>query len=108
MADNAEFYAKYAAHKAHVAAVPGALEAVRAKLTDYNGQPLTNAEAPIAGLRCGDLRTLLAEVERLHAQVRQQRADAIEAQREFSREAREIAAQARFDERESRNDYGTY
>lgn len=105
---NAEFHAKYLAHKAHVAAVPGALEAVRRALTDSMGEPLTYDEALIEGLRCGHLRTLVAEVERLQAQVKQQQADAIEAQREFSREARDIAAEARWDERESRADYGSY
>jgi hypothetical protein len=103
---NSEFHAKYRAHKAHMEAVPGAM--AQAKLMIVRKEVEEAADVFSIGLESHVLRTLVAEVERLQAQVKQQQADAIEAQREFSREARDIAAQARWDERESSADYGNY
>lgn len=42
------------------------------------------------------MQTLVAEIDRLTALVKQQRKDAAEEQREFQREARDIAAEARW------------
>jgi hypothetical protein len=107
MAD--DFHAQYAARKVHQAAVPVALALARGLVIDFNGQPMVDGEPPRDGLTCADLRTLVAEIDRLAAQVAQLHKDMREEQREFSREAREIAAEARWEGRqEASGDYGGY
>jgi uncharacterized protein (UPF0335 family) len=105
-----DFHAKYRAHQAHIAAVPAALEAARNAVTDFNGEQMQDGEAPIECMTAGQLRTLVAEVERLQSLVKQQQKDAAEEAREFQREAREIAAEARWQaQNEERGEpYGTY
>lgn len=100
MTDATDFYAKYRAHQAHKAAVPAALALARELVIDFNGQPMVDGEPPRDGLTCSHLRTLIAEVDRLTALVSQMHKDAAENEREFAREARDIAAEARWDERE--------
>jgi hypothetical protein len=95
-----DFHVKYRARQAHLAAVPLALEHARSLLIDFNGQPLADGEAQRDGLTAGELRTLVAEVDRLQALVKQQQRDAAEEQREFQREARSIAAEARWEAQE--------
>lgn len=107
MAENTEFIEKLRVHRAHVAAVPAAVALAGSLVVDFDGQPMADGEEPRAGLTCGTLRTLLAEIERLKALTAQQQKDAMEAEREFSRESREIAAEARFEER-SRHEDGGY
>lgn len=99
MAENTEIFEKYRAHRAHIAAVPAAVALAGSMVVDFDGQPMADGEEPRAGLTCGTLRTLLAEIDRLKALAAQQQKDAREAEREFSREARDIAAEARFEER---------
>lgn len=107
MADE-QFYEKLRAQRAHIAAVPAALEQARRVLIDFNGQPLVDGEPPIDGLTAGQLRTLVAEVERLQAALKQAHKDAADEQREFQREARDIAAEARWQERQERDEWGSY
>lgn len=107
MADNAEFHEKLRAHRAHMAAVPPAIALATGLVIDFDGQPMVDGEPPRDGLTCGTLRTLLAEIDRLQQRVELQQKEAAEAQREFSREAREIAAEARFEER-SQHEGGGY
>lgn len=57
-------------------------------------------------LTCSQLLTVVAEVDRLTALVAQMRRDAADEQREFQREVRDIAAEARWDERQHHNDWG--
>jgi hypothetical protein len=103
-----DFSEKLRAHRAHMAAVPPAIALAAGLVTDFDGQPMADGEPPRDGLTCGALRTLLAEIERLQFQVKQQQKDAIEAEREFSREARQIAAEARFEERSHHDGAGYF
>lgn len=105
-----DFHAKYQAHRAHVAAVPAALLAVRTAVTDTNGQPLALGRWMRDDVTADQLRTLVAEVDRLQALVKQQQKDAAEEQREFQREAREIASEARWMAQNEQDGmpYGTY
>lgn len=100
----ADFNEKLRAHRAHMAAVPGALSVARVLIANFDK---ADAAEPMSfGIEAATLRTLLAEVDRLQAQVAQLQKDMREEQREFQREARDIAAEARRDERESgRGDY---
>jgi hypothetical protein len=108
MADVHDYTEKMRLHRAHMAAVPPAIALATGLVTDFDGQPMVDGEPPRDGLTCGTLRTLLAEIERLQGQVKQQHKDAIEAEREFSREAREIAAEARFEERSHHDNAGYF
>jgi hypothetical protein len=107
VADNTEYHEKLRAYRAHMAAVPIALALAKGLVTDFDGSPMFGGQPPRDGLDCDTLRTLLAEIERLQAQVKQQQKDAMEAEREFAREARDIAAEARFEER-SHHENGGY
>lgn len=95
MADEA-FHEKLRAHRAHMAAVPIALAALR------------NAPGDRIVVEVSLLNTLIAEVERLQALVKQQQKDMADEQREFQREARDIAAEARWQERQERDEWGSY
>ncbi len=83
--------------RAHLAAVPAALEAAKAVLTDFNGQPLTGSELPLDGLTAGTLRTLVREVERLQAQVKQAAQDLRDEQREGRYAASSAYSEGRHD-----------
>jgi hypothetical protein len=87
---NSEILAQQAAHRAHLAAVPPAIEAARAALADLHGDPIE----PTMPVRCifntGSLRTLLAELERLQRQVAALR----QGLRDEQREAQYAAATA--------------
>lgn len=94
-----DFTEKVRAHRAHMAAVPGALDAAKTALSIVPpglGQVITLASATVS--------TLVAEVERLQAREKQLLQDMREEQREFQREAREIAAEARWQERQENDD----
>lgn len=106
MAD--DFHEKLRAHRAHMAAVPLALDAAKTMVVDLHGEPMADDEAPRQGLTAGHVRTLVHEVERLQAREKQLLQDANEAQREFSREAREIAAEARSEGRDEARGGGYY
>lgn len=94
------------AHRAHMALVPLAVQTISERLIDFNGQALADNAPPRDGILCGEVRVLLKEIERLQALVKQQQKDAAEAEREFSREARDIAAEARWEARqEASGDY---
>lgn len=108
MTDNVEFHQKLRAHRAHVAAVPAALAAARAATIDLHGQPMSDSEPPRCSVSCAHLRTLVAEVDRLTSLEKQLRQDMREEQREFQREARDIAAEATWQERERNSDDGGY
>lgn len=95
MAD--DFHEKLRAQRAHIAAVPGALDMARRLI-----------EAAPADDTREALRTLVAEVERLQASVQQLQKDMREEQREFQREARDIAAEARWQERQERDEWGSF
>lgn len=100
--DHAE---KWRAHRTHMAAVPGAIAAAKqaSEPDEFGDMP------PTCSLPGATLRTLVAEVERLQAALQQAHKDAREEQLEFQREARDIAAEARWEERQSRDgDYGSY
>lgn len=99
MAD-ADFHAKLRAHRTHMAAVPLAIGKVQAHLIDFDGKPIVDDAAPLDGLHCGELRTLLHEIERLQSREKQLLQDLRDEQREFQREAYEIAAEARWQERQ--------
>lgn len=90
MAD-ADFHEKLRAHRAHTAAVPGALDAAQTALRIVPpgvGQTIT--------LSHSTLTTLVDEIVRLQSLVKQQQKEMAEEQREFQREARDIAAEARW------------
>ena len=93
---NEDFHAKYRAHQAHMAAVPLAIQHLRGLLTDFDGSDIPDGQAPLDGVTAGELRTVLNEVERLQAALKQAHQDMREEQREFQREARDIAAEARW------------
>lgn len=103
-----DFSEKLRAHRAHMAALPPAIALATGLVIDFDGRAMSDAEPPRDGLTCGMLRTLLAEIERLQGQVKQQHKDAIEAEREFAREARQIAAEARFEERSHHDGAGYF
>lgn len=103
-----DFSERLRAHRAHMAAVPLMLALAKMLVIDFDGKPMADDEEPRDGLTCATLRTLVAEIERLQGQVRQQQTDAVEAEREFAREAREIAAEARFEERSHHDGAGYF
>lgn len=103
---NEEIIARQRAHRAHQAAVPMALGLARTLSVDHDGRDMVDGEAIRDGLTCAQLRTLVAEIDRLTLLVRQQQRDAAEEQREFQREARDIAAEARWQAIEETRDGG--
>jgi hypothetical protein len=99
----------YAAMKARQAAVAAVMETLREACLDVHGNSMGDDAEPYSSPTCGEIRTIVAEVDRLNALVEQQRKDAREAEREFQREARDIAAEASWQERQSHDgDYGSY
>lgn len=102
MSDTA-FYEKYRAHREHMAQVPHAMKAARDLLADAATDESTHA----VSMDVDKLRTLVAEVDRLQAALKQAHKDAAEEQREFQREARDIAAEARWTE-QHRDEWGSY
>jgi FtsZ-binding cell division protein ZapB len=99
-----DFHAKLRAHRAHMAAVPGALGAVKTALEIVPPGP-----GQVITLASDTLTTLVNEVERLQSREKQLLQDMRDEQREFQREARDIAAEARWDERQSRDgESGSY
>lgn len=87
---NEEIWKRQREAKARREAVPGALDAVRGACTDYDGRAMSDGEAPRDNLNCGYLRTLVKEVERLQAALKQANQDA----RDEEREARNAVASA--------------
>jgi hypothetical protein len=104
------FAEKIRLHRAHIAAVPAALALAKGLTVDFDGSQMVDGEPPRDGLTCAALRTLVTEVERLQELVKQQSKDARDADREFSREAREIASEARWQAQNEADGvpYGTY
>jgi hypothetical protein len=88
---NEEIFAWQRARRAHLAAVPGALGAAKDAL-----KIVPPGAGQVITLSHSTLNTLVAEIERLQALVKQQNQDAMEAQREFQRDAGAIAAEARW------------
>jgi hypothetical protein len=79
---NEEIWKRQQEYRAHMAAVPAALEAARGATFGFNGEPLGDGEEPGSGLTCAALRTLIAEVERLRAALKQANQDMRDEQRE--------------------------
>lgn len=102
---NEEIYERQRAYRAHQAAVPAALQAARVACDRFQvtGLPIV---ATTVTLDLSHLQTLVAEVDRLTALVKQQNKDAMDAQREFSRDARDIAAEVRWQTLQETRDGG--
>lgn len=92
---NSEILKMQREHRTHLAAVPVALTDAKAALTDFDGRQMDGAEPPMDGLTAGTLRTLVKEVERLQAAMKQARRDAADEHRE----ARHAASAAYYDGR---------
>jgi hypothetical protein len=87
------------------AAVKAAIEELREDCLDTAGNPMPDGAELFTQPTCGMIRIVLAEIERLNAVIEAMKKEAREAEREFQREARDIAAEARWSEREERGDY---
>lgn len=94
---NEELWKWQQAHRAHLAAVPGALEQARRVLIDFNGLPVADGEAPLDGLTAGQLRTLVREVERLQTALKRANDDLRDEQREAQHAASSAYTEGRHD-----------
>jgi hypothetical protein len=92
---NEEIWRMQRERRAHLAAVPGALEQARRVLTDFNGQPVADGEPPQEGLTGGQLRTLVKEVERLQLALKRANDDLRDEQREGQRAAGDAFSEGR-------------
>ncbi len=98
MADS-DFHEKLRAHRAHMAAVPAAVSEARTLVTHESGWEVADKQR-LVGITAGSLLTLVREVDRLQAREKELLLEAREAEREFQREARDIAAEARWEDQE--------
>lgn len=87
---NEEIWKLQQERRAHLAAVPHALEHAKVLLIDYDGSEIPEGQSPRDGLTAGELRTLVKEVERLQAALKRAHQDL----RDEQREAQHAAASA--------------
>lgn len=91
-----EFAEQLRAHRAHMDALPVAMAMARDFAT---GEGVLTSEV---------VQTLIHEIERLTAREKQLQQDMREEQRAFQQEAREIAAEAAWNERERHHQDGGF
>lgn len=94
---NEQIWKRQQEHRAHLAAVPGAMGAAKAMVIDLNGVPMADTETPRQGLTCGQVRTLVKEVERLQAEVKRAAQDLRDEQREAQHAAGAAYSEGRHD-----------
>lgn len=90
MTDATEFHLKLMALRQRQARLPAVMERIKAFA-------IHSGNVTVAAI---DLCDLVLEIEHLQGVVQRQQKDAAEAEREFRREARDIAAEARWEGQE--------